>query len=263
MTLKPLKPLHVFLFLLLALLIATLVYPSTREAHSLCLRLLFHLKGNTLVQGQVNEFDNFIIPNAQFTKEYQKQLRTNSNASLDDYLLATATGDYFEWEMPQPRESWTNHTALQWSAFRFAQIAIREKSSLINSMSADSTNALNIISCAQKTVRLAQSTAPTNGALWLAEAAIEFGDHDEAALAALRIAAQKTPWSADSESSFLYIVKLLETAGMPHLDSAIYANYYYRSDLQTLSVQGEIRQNLNRLMTNAIFEKDDQRSPIS
>ena len=53
MTLKPPKPLHVFLFLLLALLTATLIFPPTREAHSLCLRLLLHLKDNTHVLARI------------------------------------------------------------------------------------------------------------------------------------------------------------------------------------------------------------------
>src|SRR5688572_4203394 len=93
---------------LIALLGATLWFPSTREAHSLCLRLLLRLKGNTFVQGQSSGCIIYTIPRIEFTPQRVEAIRNHSKDSIDAYALAAVTGDYARLESPAADSSWTN-----------------------------------------------------------------------------------------------------------------------------------------------------------
>jgi len=246
--------------ILIILLVGSLSFPATREAHVLIIRLLLHLKGTTFVQGQPSGCIGYMVPNVQFTEKHQKELRIRSNQSLDDYALAVVIENETESERLElsPTEvSWTNHPLLNWAAFHMAGITGNRITSL-NSTNYPITNtvALSFLKNAHATIHLAQTMNSTNGALWLAEACVDFDEgRDEAALAALKYAATNRNWNATSATDFSHMNELLLKSGLPPVDAAIAANRSYGMDV--LVIQGKNLRNLGRLLPAAVNDKNE------
>ena len=172
--------------LLVALISISFFMPSAREAHVLCFRLLFHLNGKTFVQGQPSGCVLYIIPNVQFSKGYQEEMRQRSKRSPDDFILAMATGTWRDLKPPSA-VVWTNHLLLEWGALTYAWSQSEQQSPAgrTNDDVARHVNSSSL-NTAGEVIRLAQAVDGTNGALWLAEALVNFqGQQDEAALASL------------------------------------------------------------------------------
>jgi hypothetical protein len=228
------------------LFFASIWFSSAREAQSLCFRLLLHLKGDTFVQGQPPGCVIYTIPNVQFTDKYKQKLRTHSKDSLNAFALAMAGGNWLTLEPPSPEPSWINHPLLQWAALRLTSIAIDSQQ----------TNS-GYLKIAHDTVRLAQTTNPTNGALLLADACLDFKDQNDAtAMVALETAATKRYWDATSAESFNYLSLLLETAGLSKLDAAIWANNLNADDSARF-VQARCLGNIQRLMMQSVNSGND------
>jgi hypothetical protein len=251
--------------ILMILLVGSLSFPATREAQVLIIRLLLHLKGTTFVQGQPSGCIGYMVPNVQFTEKHQKELRIRSNQSLDDYALAIVIENETESELPPPRlelppmeVSWTNHPLLNWAAFHMAGITGNRIASL-NSTNYPITNtaALSFLKNTHATIHLAQTVNATNGALWLAEACVDFDEgRDEAALVALKYAATNRNWNATSATEFSHINKLLLKSGLPPVDAAI-AAHSQSCGLDVLGIQGKNLRNLERLLTAAVNNKNE------
>ena len=239
---------------LAALLAATLWFSSAREAHSLCFRLLLHLKGDTFVRGQSSGCIIYTIPRVEFTPLRIEAVRNHSKDSIEAYALAAATGDYTRIESPVVDSSWTNHPLLEWMALRLVWISESQR---------DTNNAAALklfpatAKSARKAVHLAQSVDATNGALWLAEACLDFDEgRDADALVALQIAASNKVWNANSSVSFSNLASLYQKAGLSELDAAGQANWV-GADTSPLALQGSCSRHLERLMTKAINNNQD------
>ncbi|MEI6196437.1 MAG: hypothetical protein WCS42_19125, partial [Verrucomicrobiota bacterium] len=233
---------------------------STREAHVLCVRLLLHLKGNTFVQGSPPGCIIYTIPNVQFTEKYRLLLRDRSTNSLDDFVRATAGGGYFDVTSPAPSLIWSNHTLLEWAALRMAWVSCQQYADL-NPTNLPATNAIALAAMknARHAIQIAQTTYLTNGALWVAEAAVCFTERkDQAGLEALQIAVTNLNWSADSANAYSKIAELFENAGLSKLDAANEANNQL-PDGAALSIQGNCMRAIHRLMIAAIQDKDEHR----
>jgi hypothetical protein len=251
--------------ILIILLVGSLSFSETREAQVLIIRLLLHLKGTTFVQGQPSGCIAYMVPNVQFTEKHQKELRIRSNQSLDDYALAVIIKNDTESELPPPRlelppmeVSWTNHPLLNWAAFHMAGITGNRIASL-NSTNYPITNtaALLFLKNAHATIHLAQTMNSTNGALWLAEACVDFDEgRDEAALAALKHAATNRNWNATAATDFSHMNELLLKSGLPPVDAAIAANSQ-SCGMDVLGIQGKNLRNLRRLLTAAVNNKNE------
>ena len=241
------------------LFLVSLLIPASREMHVLAARFLLHVRGDTFVRGQPSGCAVYTIPNVQFTEKHQQELRERSRNSLEDYVVARATRDYFKLQLP-PAAVATNHPLLQWAAFQFASIPRQYQAPAgSTNRTVPSAADLSSMKTAQQFVQLAQSVDSTNGALSLAEAVLYFGEQrDEVALAALRLAATNGDWNAHTEKSFGYIVKLFENAGLSRLDAAIEANFQAPS-YSVLALQGMIRRQLERLMIMAVTNRNDRR----
>jgi len=251
--------------ILIVLLVGSLSFSETREAQVLIIRLLLHLRGTTFVQGQPSGCIEYMVPNVQFTEKHQKELRIRSNQSLDDYALAVVIEKDTESELPLPRlelppteVSWTNHPLLNWAAFHMAGITGNRIASL-NSTNYPITNtaALSFLKNAHATIHLAQTVNSTNGALWLAEACIDFDEgRDEAALVALKYAATNRNWNATAATDFSHMNELLLKSGLPPVDAAIAANSQ-SCGMDVLGIQGKNLRNLRRLLTAAVNNKNE------
>ena len=240
---------------LAALLAATLWFSSAREAHGLCFRLLLHWKGDTAVHGQQPGCVIYTVPNVQFTPERIQELRAHSKDSLDAYALATSTGNYAGLELPMVDATWKNHPLLEWVAFRLVWISTEQHSTnqpeqvrKLYSATAES---------ARQAIHLAQSVNVTNGALWLAEACLEFdAGHDAVALAVLPAAASNQIWSASSAATFSYISDQFHKAGLSELDAVIQANSV-GIEFMPYTLQLACSRIFDRLMTVSIRNGDD------
>jgi hypothetical protein len=229
---------------LVLLSLLSVVFRSTREAHLLCLRVVFPLKGNTFVQGQPDGCTLYTIPNVQFSEPYRTELMERSGQSADDFALATGSREWSQLKIPSP-SGLTNHPLAVWTALMSSYL---ESSYHTNASEVERSLAL---------VRFAETANQTNGALWLAEAAVKFRAHqDVAAIAALRVAAEKSTWSTGSEKNFQYLSKLYEKAGLSQLDAAIEANFI-DSDWQVSMVQSTLKEHLQRLMAQAATSTND------
>ncbi len=238
-----------------ALLFASLWFPSTREAHVLCFRLLLHLRGNTFVQGQPPGCVIQTIPNVEFTEKYKTELRKRSKDSLDSFAIASAAGDFSQLEPPALDSSWTNHTLLEWAAFRMTSWMSLENLGT----NQPPTNSLYIpyLRSARQAIQLAQSEDPTNGALWLAEAYLDFNEKKQPeARAALETAASNRQWNASLYPSISYIAKLLKKSGLSDLDAIIAANNE-STWFSSMDISSGCRRNLEGLMTQALNEGDE------
>ena len=255
--LKKIKVNYVAVIVLFAL---SLCFASTREAHGLCARLLLHLSGETVVQGQPPGCVIQTIPNVQFTDKRRQDLRDRSTNSLEDFILASATGSYFGVEAPAAAVAWSNHPLLEWAAFRLTWISCREFSHL-NSTNSFETNAVAMaaVKNARQTLQYALAASPTNGALLLAEAYICFAEgQNQAALDALQIAATNRIWSAASEAEYLLINELLQSAGLSELDAAIGASQEL-SVTSLLAIQSRCSRFIGQLMLVTVNENDEPR----
>jgi len=222
-------------------------------------RLIFGLKGETVVCGSSPGCVIYNFPYVQFTSEQQKELRRRSDKSPDDYALACTSGDYFKLDFPAA-STWTNHALLTWGATRLTWIAVmqRERAETTNAtVSVAAADAA--VNTARQVVALARSAHPTNGALWLAEAAACFAAHDDlAAVTALENAAAHWRWSADTENVFTNLANIYERTGLSRLDASTEASSHSAHDFMTY-MQGIINRQLNRLMATAINEGGDEK----
>ncbi len=237
-------------------ILASLLMPAAREMHGMCLRMLFQLRGETMVQGQPPGCVIYTVPNVVFTEEHQAELRKTSATSPDNYALASSFGDYSKLEAP-PVSTWTNHALLKWGALQLAWIAIQESERTNeNRLTNESATALREV--VLQLVRHAQSVDPTNGAHWLAEAALQFAAKDDvAALTSLRSAASNKVWQADTENTFTHMTRLFVEAGFSKLDAAAVANNLSPTTY-AMTLQTPIRRNMARLMESAVRERDDE-----
>jgi len=245
--------------LLAVFFIVSLVVPATREAHLLCIRLLLPLKGRTFVQGQPPGCIVYTIPNVQFTERHRQELRRNSSRSPDEFVLATAAGSFFELQ-PPPAATWTNHSLLEWGAIRCAWVYGSQELQT-NQIGGIPTREglMAALRTTREIIRTAQGVYPTNGALWIAEALLDFREEaDAAALDALRLAAGKGRWHAGTRDAFLHIFGLLEDAGLSKLDAAGEASDQM-PDYFALGVQRRIEREIQRLMAEALNQTNDQR----
>ena len=239
---------------LAALLAATFWFPSAREAHSLCFRLLLHLKGDTVVHGQQPGCIIQTIPQVDFTPQGEAEIRKCSKDSLDGYALAICTGDESTLEAPTIAAVSTNHPLLAWAALRMSMASDWQRDT---NKPATFKLLPATVASARQAITLAQSVEPTNGALWLAEACLNFSEHhDAAALAALQQAASNSSWSAHSAVAFTNLVALCRSAGLSELDAAVQANWG-RADASPLELQGYASRNLTRLFTQAVSAGDE------
>ena len=253
------KKINVHYVLAVLLFLLSLYFLSVREAHVLCARLLLHLRGETFVQGNPPGCVIYTIPNVQFTENHKQALRSRSKNSLDDFVLASATGNYFKLESPPASASWSGHPLLEWAAFRLAWVS-RQQYADLNPTNLPPTNvvALATLNNAHQAIQLAQTANPTNGALWLAEASVCFTEkQDQVALAALQTAATNRNWSANSATAFSYITDLLEKAGLSELDAAMEAKEQ-TPDLSLLSIQGNCMRSFHEQLVAAVTAKDEQ-----
>lgn len=199
------------------------------------------------------------VPNVHFTAARRQELRNLSGRSPENYALACSTGDNFRLDFPAANK-WANHPLLTWGATRLSWVAVHQREA------AEATNAFvsvaaadAIIATARQVIALAQRENPTNGALSLAEAAVCFAIHDDAAaLAALETSASHPLWSADSEKSFTTLAKLYELASLSKLDAVSEANAQ-SPQTWAASLQGIIKKHLNRLMTAAVKVGEDDK----
>ena len=243
------------------LLAVTLCFPSTREAHTLCLRWLLHLNGNTFVRGippgsDVGDVWFYGMPNVQFTPKYLTKLRGRAANSLDDFALFSMAADDYYFHVSKPpfpriESAWKNDPLLPWMTFQMAQRAANPYDTNIFSPAA--------LSSQLQVLHLAQSAWPDDGAFWQAEAGIEFGAHNtNAALQTLWTSVSKPKADAGSGPSFRQLILLEESAGLPKTDVAIQIGY--RVFLPMTIMQGENRRSLEGLMTQAVAEDKPQDS---
>jgi hypothetical protein len=216
-----------------------------------------HLKGETFVQGNPPGCMVYTIPNVQFTERRRQELRSRSTNSLDDFVLATATGSYFELESPSAEESWSNHPLLEWAALRLAWICSRQYSdSNPTNVPVANETARASVTNAFGAIQIAQKADPTNGALWLAEASLHFAQkQDQAALAALRMAANNGNWIASTAPMFSYVAGRLKKAGLSQLDASYEADNL-SADWSLLYIQGKCMRSLQGLMIAAVKADD-------
>jgi hypothetical protein len=232
-------------FALLAIVfVITLVIPSTREAHVLCLRLVFPAQGKTFVRGQPSGCISYTIPNVQFSDGYRAELIANANRSPNDFALAATTSEWCDLQFP-PAQLWTNHPLLNWGALTCGYTA-----SAYRTNDHDRSEAENII-------KIAEAAQPDNGALWLAEALFRFDQHhDEAAVAALELAVKKTNWMTSNKQNFEHLTALYQDAGLSQLDATLAANLAScENPLQM--IQMKLKSNLSGLMVAAIDSSND------
>jgi hypothetical protein len=233
-----------WLLLLTLSFLVSLLIPSIREAHLLCLRLLLPLHGKTFVQGEPGGCIIYTIPNVQFSESYRNELIRNSRRTADDFASAFATQDWASLRAPTP-SAFTNHPLLQWAALTCSYLQSSYHSNTLNNQEAS------------ELVRVAQAANQTNGALWLAEALVSFdAGSDTAAVNALRMAAEKRNWMTDSENNFHYLSTLYQNAGLSQLDAAIEANNSL-SEGFALAIQSKIKEHLRQLMTQAVNSGND------
>lgn len=240
-------------WILLAVLLALLVIPGTREVLVLDLRILTQAQGKTVAQGQPPSCSIYIIPNTEFSPGYQAALRAKSSESPDAYALACATGSCKEIKPPSP-ELWLNHPLAIWGAFRLAAVVEDRSHHGTNFLTSPSP----YLPIAGETIGLLRRTFPTNGALALAQASLLFSKGDDtAALAALREAAALRIWQSGMDQAFQHHVALFRAAGLSALDSAIEASQQ-GGDTPGLLVCQDIRHHLNHLMRLAVEAGDDE-----
>lgn len=205
-------------WVLAALFLASVAVPVTREIQLLLVRLLFNLNGDTVVQGQLPGCVIYPIPNIRFSDEMSERIQAEAASDPDAYLIAQtyAVGSWDPSCVP-PAERWTGHSLTPYAAITAAAaLAIR--------LGAGSREENDLLKCRtqamRELVRRAQFDHPDNGAPWLAEAALDFTQANEAAaLSALRVAASKPTWDAQSKVSRERQCVLLEHRGFPHLEA--------------------------------------------
>jgi hypothetical protein len=237
---------RIWLVLCAAAFLATVAISSTREAHLLCLRLVIPFGGKTFVQGQPPGCMLYVVPNVQFSESYSAKLIETANRSADDFALAGATGEWDQLRFP-PAQSWTNRPLLEWGAIVCCYLdrAYRTNAD-------DAREAL-------KLVHAAQAVDPDNGALWLGEALVSFGQrHDEAGVTALQLAAAKTNWSVGSERDFQYLTAMYLKAGLSRLDAGAAANSASRDNFWGMLIQNKLKFDLSRLMADAVNSTNDE-----
>lgn len=241
--------------LLCALLLASLLYPPARELQWLCVRLLFRFipQGDTEMRGQEpGDYVPYPIPRVDLTLGAIERIRTESGRSVDHYVLARA----LTWSMgplvTPPLAEFEAHPLAPWAALGAAARAAWPSwdGDYSASTAEDIEEALAIVAAVQ-------NARPGNGALWLAEAALHFGEgRAEAALDALRVAARKGGWDAQCAAGFRHVGRLRHTHGLPPFETSVYKRGAY--DPAAL-VLGRVREGLRGEVEQALAEEDDER----
>jgi len=243
------------------LLLATLLFPATREAHVLTVRLLFHLNGKTIVQGQPSGCTIYVVPNVKFSDGYIAELRARSGRSLDDYALALGDLRHAGLEVPPIDAAWTNHPLMNWAAFQLTRNVILSARS-VSDTNGVVTNLAAIqleVDLARKAVHVARSASPTNGAWWLLEAGLNFiEDQPEKALANLREAAVRPVWDASLAPTKRYLVEIFRRGGLSELD-AIIEGGNLTPDHAWIFTRQELSRSLGRQFVAAIEQTNESR----
>ena len=246
-----------FLQLTLAvLLVYTLADPTARELHSLTWRLLFHIPGeHTFVQGQPPGCTIFVVPNVRFTDEYRNWIIENASSSPEAYLLASHSVCHSP-DLPPPN-SWRDSPYVGWAACKYAvdaQIAARLSVRDDATTAALSPEIQRQIADARTVIQFAQEEHPGNGALWLADAALHWAEHDrQATLASLRTAASKNDWDYGTDAH-MHAIELLRHLGFSRLDAA---SEPYWTVMLPLRLRNSAADALNDMMADAADQNDD------
>lgn len=242
------------------LLLATLLFPATREAHVLTVRLLFHLNGKTIVQGQPSGCTIYVVPNVKFSDGYIAELRARSGRSLDDYALALGDLRHAGLEVPPIDAAWTNHPLMNWAAFQLTRNVILSARS-VSDTNGVVTNLAAIqleVDLARKAVHVARSASPTNGAWWLLEARLSFIEgNDAAAMTNLQQAIANPAWDMSLEKSRKHLTEVYRAAGLSNLDATRAASNL-SPDFAALEIQGENKRALLQLIQTTVQRSDDQ-----
>lgn len=198
-----------------ALLVVTLCFDSTREAHTLCWRWLLHLDGHTTVQGVQDRYGFHFIPCVQFTPKYQLLLQQQATNSLEGYILADDTEFNFQQQPPRMETAWTNSPLFPAMVFRLAQRSPATNSYALSPASMNSVWTM---------IQMARLNDPENGAYSQAEACYDFAIHDnKSAIQALWTSSSNRNWSIYLGSTFAGYTELFERVGLSKLDASIQA----------------------------------------
>lgn len=227
-------------------LFATLLVPATREVHVLIVRMLFHLNGRTIVEGQPAGCVLYNIPHVILREDQRRRIAAESDRSPEAFALAVATGA--RRPAVPPVSAWQGHPMLSWAALQ-ATLPVCDEYRDPGEPAPSSRVALEL-------VRAAQAEEPHNGLLWLAEAAILFYDEQpDDAVEALRTCAEKPQWDAKGEEADRFLAEQLAAQGMPELDAYIEA----RDRLTFHDVARYAAKQLAEQMASAISEGRDGR----
>jgi len=241
--------------ILCVVFVASLIYAPTRELQVQCARLMLRflpLGGNTDIKGP-GETD-MMLDGAYalfFTQTFRDKVRDAASQSADGFILALAIERYRPFDSP-PLERLEGHPLLPWMAISFAEYAARplESWGKHDGQPPSPEKALALL-------HLAQATHPNNGALWLAEAAVELeAGWAEAGLQALKLAARKRSWDAQPRAAFLHQRRLLEASGLPRLDASRRADRMPYAAAWAVYV---IREHFTKEMEKAVAERNDVR----
>lgn len=209
------------LYICLATVLAAMwIAPSTRETQLLCIRLLFRWAGDVWVQGQPESCSLEMVPNSQLSERAKQRVLAEATNSADAYIAATAAT---KWPKTSPSaEAWRGHPLLAWAAWKFTwghHIQIRYgKTNDPMRCGVAAEQALGV-------VRIAQESMTNNGALWLAEACLQFDRREtNAALAALQEAVRRTNWTMLRRQTYSELVSRYRALGLSHVDAAIDVN---------------------------------------
>jgi hypothetical protein len=237
----PIRPILVIAF------IAALLEPHLRESYALCVRLILPFKTKCEVNGQIPGCIVFVVPNVRFTDVETAHQLTDSNRSPDDFALAFANSGYHGIDFPPPG-TWQSHPVLQWGALIETYCLIEERSATDKTMLVPQQRRAQIV---RETLRLAEQECPTNGALWLAEASLDFlGQNETGAVSNLTTAASKENWIWGDANTTLYLTKLGRRSGLSKLDSALAASA--ANNYQPLELQHYLLQNIKSLMVDSL-----------
>ena len=239
---------RILLIILGCAFVASWIVPAARESQILCVRLLLHLSGKTVVQGQPPGCVIYIVPNVIFSDAHGAELLRRAGDSPDDYFRARAVRR--DVAAGPPMEMWRGHPLIE-CAVASAMERLPHALPPAKGAPKAAPDLDARVQHATEIVALAQQTCPQNGALWLAEARLLFlRNANEEGLAACRTALQKGNWQIRSPGAVSYLKALLLASGLSDLDAMIEATAQCDRGLAMLEFPVQAR--LGTLMADAV-----------